>query len=238
VDFGEFVLRLSQTGSLSLLCAFLIGLLAAISPCPLATNITAMAYISRRFSDCRRVATSGALYTLGRTVSYFTLGAVVILAGVSIPHLARLLQDAGERFMGPLLIIVGILLLGIVRLPFLQSGGRLSSIGERVANRGRIGAFLLGFIFALAFCPYTAVLFFGIVIPLSLESTGGITLPAMFAIGTGLPVLLFAILLSAGVAVVSTWLDRVTAAERVIRKIVALVFIGTGVYFVVLWISS
>ena len=238
MDFGEFVLRLSQTGSLSLLCAFLIGLLAAISPCPLATNITAMAYISRGFSDRRHVATSGALYTLGRTVSYFTLGAVVILAGVSIPHLARLLQDAGERFMGPLLIIVGILLLGIVRLPFLQSGGRLSSIGERVAQRGNTGAFLMGVVFALAFCPNTAVLFFGVLVPLALTSTWGITFPAVFAVGTGLPVLIFAVLLTAGVTKVATWLNKVTAAEKVVRRIAAVVFIGVGIYFVVLWIQS
>jgi len=236
--FSEWVLRVSDSVNFPLLSAFLIGVLAAISPCPMATNITATVYISRRITSRRYVITSGILYMLGRVTSYFTIGALIMLAGMQIPGIALFLQDAGERFMGPLLIIVGLLLLGIVKLPLFKGGGRLSSIGERVANRGRIGAFLLGFIFALAFCPYTAVLFFGIVIPLSLESTGGITLPAMFAIGTGLPVLLFAILLSAGVAVVSTWLDRVTAAERVIRKIVALVFIGTGVYFVVLWISS
>ena len=238
MDFNEFVMRLSQSGSLPLLCAFLIGLLAAISPCPLATNITAMAYISRRFSDRRQVATSGILYMLGRTVSYFTLGALVILAGVSIPHLALLLQDAGERFMGPLLIIVGIILLGIVKLPLVQTGGKLASIGERVAKRGRLGAFLLGIVFALAFCPNTAVLFFGILVPLALTSTWGITFPAVFAIGTGLPVLIFAILLAAGVASVATWLNKLTAAEKIIRRIVALVFIAAGIYYVVLWIQA
>jgi len=236
--FSEWVMRVSDSVNFPLLSAFLIGVLAATSPCPMATNITATVYISRRITSRRHVVILGILYMLGRMTSYFTIGALIMLVGVKIPRIALFLQDAGERFLGPLLIIVGLILLDIVKLPFIQGGGRLSSIGERVANRGRTGAFLLGIVFALAFCPYTAVLFFGIVVPLGLKSTGGITLPAVFAIGTGLPVLLFAILLSVGVAKVSTWLNRITAAEKVIRKIVALVFIGTGVYFVVLWIGS
>jgi len=238
MDFGELVLRISESVNFPLLSAFLIGMLAATSPCPLATNITAMAYISRKITDRRYVVTSGILYTLGRMTSYFAIGALVILAGVKIPRISVLLQDAAERFLGPLLIIAGFILLDIIKLPLVQGGGRLSSIGERVASRGPVGAFLLGMVFALAFCPYTAVLFFGIVIPLALKSTGGISLPAVFAVGTGLPVLLFAILLSVGVTKVSEWLKIITAAERVIRRIVALVFIGAGVYFVVLWIQS
>jgi cytochrome c biogenesis protein CcdA len=134
--------------------------------------------------------------------------------------------------------VVGILLLGIVRIPFFQGSGRLASLGERVAKRGRLGAFLLGVVFALAFCPYTAILFFGILVPLALESTAGITLPASFAVGTGLPVLVFAVLLSFGVAKMAQWLDVVTAAEKVIRKVVALTFIGAGIYFVVLWVQN
>jgi cytochrome c biogenesis protein CcdA len=101
-----------------------------------------------------------------------------------------------------------------------------------------IGGFLLGALFALAFCPYSAVLFFGVLIPLALKSTGGVALPAVFAIGTGLPVLVFGTLLSAGVARVSTWLNAVTRAEKVIRIIVSIIFIGVGVYYVVLWIQA
>jgi cytochrome c biogenesis protein CcdA len=170
-------------------------------------------------------------------VSYFIIGALVIAAGASIPRVSLFLQDAGEKFLGPLLIVVGILLLDIIKIPFFQSSGRLASIGEKVAKRGRTGAFLLGVVFALAFCPYTAVLFFGILVPLALESTAGITLPASFAFGTGLPVLIFAILLSFGITKVAEWLNVVTAAEKVIRKLVALLFIGVGIYFTVLWIQ-
>jgi len=238
VEFGDLVQRMSDSVSFPLLSAFLIGIMAAVSPCPLATNISAMAYISRNITDRRYVVISGVLYTLGRMVTYFTIGAVVIVAGASIPNLSLFLQDAGERFLGPLLIVVGILLLDIVKIPFFQGSGRLAAIGERVARRGRLGAFLLGVVFALAFCPYTAILFFGILVPLALESTAGVTLPASFAVGTGLPVLVFAALLSFGVTKVAQWLNAVTAAEKVIRKIVALLFMGVGIYFVVLWVQN
>ena len=238
MDFSEFVLHFTESGGLPVIAAFLIGLVAAISPCPLATNITALAYISRNITDRKYVAVAGALYTLGRMVSYFTIGAVIILAGVNIPGLANSLQSSGEIFLGPLLIVVGILMLGIIKIPALRGGGRLARVGERVARRRWLGPFLLGVVFALAFCPYTALLFFAVLIPLSIESTAGVTFPAVFAIGTGLPVLIFAILLSLGVSKVSAWLDKVTAVEKWIRRIAAVVFIGVGIYYVVLWIQS
>ena len=238
MGFDEFVLHFTQSGGWPVIAAFLIGLLAAISPCPLTTNITALAYISRNITDRKYLAIAGALYTLGRMVSYFTIGAVIILAGVNIPGLANSLQSSGEIFLGPLLIVVGILMLGIIKIPALRGGGRLARIGERVARRRWLGPFLLGVIFALAFCPYTALLFFAVLMPLSIESTAGITFPAVFAIGTGLPVLIFAVLLSFGVSKVSTWLDKVTAVEKWVRRIAAVVFIGVGIYYIVLWAQS
>jgi cytochrome c-type biogenesis protein len=238
MGFDEFVLHFTESGGWPVIAAFLIGLLAAISPCPLTTNITALAYISRNITDRKYVAIAGALYTLGRMVSYFTIGAIIILAGVNIPGLANSLQSSGEIFLGPLLIVAGILMLGIIKIPALRGGGRLARIGEKVAKRRWLGPFLLGVIFALAFCPYTALLFFAVLMPLSIESTAGITFPAVFAIGTGLPVLIFAILLSFGVSKVSTWLNKVTAAEKWVRRIAAVVFIGVGIYYIVLWAQS
>ena len=129
-------------------------------------------------------------------------------------------------------------MLNIDRLSFNLGAGKLASIGGKVADRGMMGGFLLGALFALAFCPYSAVLFFGVLIPLALKSDGGVALPAVFAIGTGLPVLIFGTLLSLGVARVSIWLNAVTRAETVIRKIVAIIFIGVGIYQVVLWVQA
>jgi cytochrome c biogenesis protein CcdA len=129
-------------------------------------------------------------------------------------------------------------MLSINKISLSLGGGKLSSIGGKVADWGMIGAFLLGALFALAFCPYSAVLFFGVLIPLALKSAGGVTLPAVFAIGTGLPVLVFGTLISLGVARVSKWLNAVTRAEKIIRVAVSIIFIGVGLYYVVLWIQS
>ncbi|GAH32389.1 unnamed protein product, partial [marine sediment metagenome] len=178
------------------------------------------------------------LYTLGRMFSYSILGILIIVAGLEIPGAASFLQDFGEQILGPLLIVVGLILLNINRLSFSLGGGKLSSIGGKVADWGMIGGFLLGALFALAFCPYSAVLFFGVLIPLAFKSTEGIVLPAIFAIGTGLPVLVFGTLISIGVAKVSAWLNMATRVEKVTRIVVSIIFIGVGIYYVVLWAQT
>lgn len=224
--------------NIPVLSALLLGLVTAISPCPMATNIAALAYVSRGVKERRYSVITGALYTLGRMFSYSILGVIIIVAGLEIPGVASFLQDFGEQILGPLLIAIGVIMLIINKISLNLGGGKLSSIGEKVANWGMIGGFLLGALFALAFCPYSAVLFFGLLIPLSLKSTGGLILPAVYAIGTGLPVLVFGALLSFGVARVSSWLNAVTRAEKVIRIVVAIIFIGIGIYYVVLWIQN
>jgi cytochrome c-type biogenesis protein len=224
--------------NIPILTAFLLGLITAIAPCPMATNIAAVAYISRNVTDRKYAVITGALYTLGRMVSYSALGILIIAVGLEIPGVSSFLQDVGEQILGPILIIVGVLMLFIDRISFGRGGGKLASLGGKVADWGMVGGFLLGIIFALAFCPYSAVLFFGALMPIALESSEGIALPAVFAIGTGLPVLIFGTLLSAGVAGVATWLNAVTRAERIIRIIVSIIFIGIGIYYVVLWIQS
>ena len=224
--------------NIPVLSALLLGLITAISPCPLATNIAALAYVSRRATERRYAVITGTLYTLGRMFSYSIVGVLIIGAGLEIPGVATFLQDFGEQILGPLLIVIGVIMLIVNRMSFSLGGGRLSLIGERLANWGMIGGFLLGALFALAFCPYSAVLFFGVLIPLALKSAGGVTLPAVYAIGTGLPVLVFGVLISLGVARISTWLDAVTRAERIIRVAVSIIFIGVGIYLVVLWIRA
>ena len=238
MDLSSIVQQLSESLNIPVLSALFLGLLTAISPCPMATNIAAVAYVSRRVTDRKYAIMTGALYTLGRMLSYSVLGILLITAGLEIPGVASFLQDFGEKILGPLLIVIGIIMLNIDRLSFNLGAGKLASIGGKVADRGMIGGFLLGALFALAFCPYSAVLFFGVLIPLALKSDGGVALPAVFAIGTGLPVLIFGTLLSLGVARVSIWLNAVTRAETVIRKIVAIIFIGVGIYQVVLWVQA
>jgi len=230
--------QFSESINIPVFSALALGLLTAISPCPMATNIAATAYVSRRVTKRNYAVITGALYTLGRMFSYSILGTLIIMAGLEIPGAASFLQDFGERILGPLLIIIGLIMLNINRFSFGLGGEKLSSLGRKFAGRGIIGGFLLGALFALAFCPYSAVLFFGVLIPLALKSTWGITLPAVFAIGTGLPVLVFGTLLSLGIAQVSAWLNAITRAEKIIRIIVTIIFIGVGLYYLVLWIQS
>ena len=220
------------------LSALFLGLLTAVSPCPLATNIAAIAYISRNVADRKYAVTTATLYTFGRMFSYSAIGILIIVVGLEIPGVSSFVQDVGEQVLGPILIVVGLIMLNIDRLSFGKGGGKLASLGEKVADWGMVGGFLLGVLFALAFCPYSAILYFGVLIPVALNSTGGVALPAVFAIGTGLPVLIFGTLLSFGVAGVSSWLNAITRVERIIRIIVSIVFIGVGTYYVVLWIQS
>jgi cytochrome c biogenesis protein CcdA len=224
--------------NIPVLTALLLGLVTAIAPCPMATNIAAVAYITRNVKDRKYAVLTGSLYTLGRMFSYSVLGILIIVVGLEIPWLSGAIQDVGEKVLGPLLIVVGLLMLFIDRLSLGRGGNTLASLGSKVAGWGMIGGFLLGVIFALAFCPYSAVLFFGALIPVALKSSGGVALPAVFAIGTGLPVLVFGTLLSLGVAGVANWLNALARAERIIRIIVSIIFIGVGIYYVVLWIQS
>ena len=220
-----------------LVSAFLLGLAATIGPCTMATNIAALAYVSRRITDRKYAVATAGLYTVGRMFTYTLIGILIIALGTEIPGMSTFLQDFGEKALGPFLIIIGVVLLFVDQISFGQGGGRISEMGGRVADWGMIGGFPLGALFALAFCPVSGVLFFAVLIPLALTTTGGVTLPAFFAIGTGLPVLVFGTLLSLGVAGVSSWVNALTRADKVIRTVMAVVFIAVGIYYIVQWLK-
>jgi len=217
--------------------AFMLGVMASIGPCTLATNLAALAYISRRISDRRFAVTSSALYTLGRMISYSVLGMLIIYAGLSIPLIVNFLQDFGEKATGPLLIIVGLIMLFIDRISFGEHGRTMANAAGKLADMGMMGALPLGIVLALAFCPYSAVLFFGVLIPLAFKTKGGVGLPALFALGTGLPVLLFGTLLSLGVAGAAKWINAISRAERYIRIAMAVLFIVIGLFYIGLWLN-
>jgi cytochrome c-type biogenesis protein len=212
--------------------AFLLGLMASIGPCTLATNLAALAYISRRLSERKFAVTSGALYTLGRMITYSVLGMLIIGSGLSIPAVSAFVQDFGELAIGPILVAVGIVMLFLDRISFGEHGGRLATAAGRFADMGMIGALPLGIILAMAFCPYSAVLFFAVLIPMALKTPGGVGLPAAFALGTGLPVIIFGTLLSLGVAGATKWINAISRAEMHIRLAMAILFILIGLYYV------
>ena len=238
MNLGALALELSQGSNFPIISAFLIGVLVSVSPCPLATNIAAIAYISRRAAERKYAVTTAILYTLGRMFSYSVIGTLIIVVGLGVAGISSFLQDTGEQWLGPLLIVTGFLLFIADKLPFGNAGSRLQDLGGRVVDRGVMGGFFLGALFAMAFCPFSAVLFFGVLIPLALNSTAGALLPPAFAIGTGLPVLALGILLSFSVSRVSSLVNVLNRAQPVIRTLVSIVFVGVGIYYVVLWIQN
>ncbi|HNW90078.1 MAG TPA: aromatic aminobenezylarsenical efflux permease ArsG family transporter [Bacteroidales bacterium] len=212
------------------LTAFILGIMTAISPCPLATNITAIGFISKDIENKRKIFFNGLWYTLGRAISYTTLG-VILYFGASTFHIARFFQANGEKFLGPLLIIVGILMLDIFR--FRIPG--LGSFGDKMQNRKKNNwwsALLLGIVFALAFCPYSGILYFGMLIPITISSPSGLFLPLVFAIATGLPVIIVAYLLAFSISSLGGFYNKVKVFEKWFRRIIAVVFIFVGFYYV------
>lgn len=222
---------IAQNQETPLLAALALGLLTAIAPCPLATNITATAFISKAFNDKKKVLLSGVLYTLGRMFTYTLIG-VIIYFGVSKFDVAKIFQSNAEKYVGFVLILIGLIMLGVIKLNFLTKGNLTSRLSEKFKDKGLLGAFLLGALFALAFCPYSGALYFAILIPMMLSSYEGLLLPVLFSIGTGVPVILFAIIIAFSVKKLGVYFNAVTKIEKVMRIIVGLIFILTGLYYI------
>jgi len=209
--------------------ALWLGILTSISPCPLATNIAAVAYVGRQVGRTRAVLASGILYTAGRALTYTALGAAAVWGLMSMVGVSSFLQGAFHRALGPVLILVGLMLLGLVRV---ELGGRGLSDGlrRRIDRLGIWGALALGVLFALSFCPVSAGLFFGSLVPLAAEHHSPVLLPLFFGIGTALPVAGFAVALALGAEGVGAAMGRVQVFERWARWITAVVFLGVGVF--------
>ena len=209
--------------------ALWLGILTSISPCPLSTNIAAVSYVGRRVGSGRAVLLSGVLYTGGRSLAYLVLGAASVWSLMSMVSVSTFLQGTFSRLLGPILIVLGLVLLGIFefRVP---SVGVSDGLQARVDRAGVWGAGILGLVFALAFCPVSAGLFFGGLVPLAVERSSPLLLPMVYGIGTSLPVIVFAALLAAGARRLGEALDRVQVFERWARRVTAVVFIGVGIY--------
>jgi cytochrome c biogenesis protein CcdA len=214
---------------LSVGTALWLGILTSISPCPLSTNIAAVSYVGRRVGSRRLVLLSGALYTAGRSLVYLVLGAASVWSLMSMVSVSSFLQGTFPRLLGPILIALGLLLLGVFEFT-LPSMGVNDKLQQRVDHAGVWGAGLLGVIFALAFCPVSAGLFFGGLVPLAVERSSPLMLPLIFGVGTALPVAFFAVLLAVGAGWLGTALDRVQVFEVWARRVTAVVFVGVGIY--------
>ncbi|MFO7923060.1 MAG: aromatic aminobenezylarsenical efflux permease ArsG family transporter [Bacteroidales bacterium] len=220
-----------QDSQLPLLSALLLGLMTAISPCPLATNITAVGFISKDIKSRRKVFYNGVVYTLGRSLTYVGIG-LLLIVGVGQMQLSTVLAVYGERIIGPLLLVIGIFMLGVINIPFPGIG----FISEKVEDNHKnsfLGVLLMGIVFALAFCPYSGVLYFGALIPMSIGSGQGIPMLLLFALATGLPVIILSWMLAFTVNKVGTFYNRVKSFEKWFRKFIAILFILVGTYYII-----
>lgn len=225
----ELLLSWLESSQWPFFTAFVLGLMTAISPCPLATNITAIAFIGKDLENRHRVFLSGIIYTLGRAITYTGIG-LLFFFGASQFKISGIVQGWGEKLLGPFLIIIGILMLDFIKINF-PGLGKLSKKVEQTSKGGYWGVLLLGIVFALAFCPYSGVIYFGMLIPITISSAAGLYLPLIFAIGTGLPVIVFAWFIAYTVGGVGSVFNKVKLFEKWFRRLVSVVFIIVGLYY-------
>jgi len=214
-----------------LLSALWLGILTSISPCPLASNIAAVSFIVKKIEHPLYVFNSGVFYTLGRVIGYTVLGVLITSSLLSIPQTSYFLQHYLNRIIGPVLIITGFMLLGAFHIPFLNSSVSVKT-AERVKDIGAFGSLLLGIMFALSFCPISAAIFFGSLIPLALKNSSQIVMPSLYGVGTGLPVLGFAVVLTFGVTNLEKIFKQVRALEYWMKRVTGISFILVGIYYV------
>ena len=212
-----------------------LGILTSISPCPLATNVAAISYLGRRVDSPRHVLGGGLLYTVGRTVAYVALGFACVMGLLSMPEVSRFLQRHMNRILGPVLIVAGVFLLEVIRPVLPGLGRRGEKLRERLQSKGVWGAAPLGALFALSFCPVSAALFFGSLVPLAVRFDSPVLFPTLYGAGTALPVVAFAVLVAFGARFVAKAFDRLAVVERWARRLTGVVFVVVGIYMTVIY---
>ncbi len=228
----DFLQTLLDNSTAPTLTAFLLGLLTAISPCPLATNIAAIGYIGKDIESRGRIFRNGVLYTIGRVIAYTVLGIILISIlkeGASVFDIQKAIGKWGETLLGPLLLLIGLFMLfgHKLNLPQFGFGGN----GEGLARKGGLGALLLGILFAMAFCPISGIFYFGMLIPMSVTASAGWLLPVLFAVATALPVLAVAWILAFSVEKVGEFYGKLHTIQKWLNTIVGVIFIVVGIYY-------
>ncbi len=226
----EVLQNLLENSQFPIFTAFILGLMTAISPCPLATNITAIGFISKDIQDKKKVFYNGLIYTLGRAISYVGIG-LLFFFGANQFEFKGIFNQYGEKVLGPLLIIIGLFMLGIIKFS-IPLFGNISEKMENRENKGFVQVLFLGIVFALAFCPYSGILYFGMLMPITISSASGLFLPLFFAIATGIPVIIFAWLIAYSMNSIGKLYSNIKLFEKWFRKIIAILFIVTGVYYI------
>lgn len=228
----EYLQTLLDNSEIPVITAFLLGLLTALSPCPLATNITAIGFISKDIDNRKQIFKNGILYTLGRVLAYSVLGVILIMIlrkGADMFSIQKGISRWGELLLAPVLILIGLFMLFGDRLHLPKFGFSATEKTEKL--KGRWGSLLLGILFAMAFCPTSGLFYFGMLIPMSALESEGYLLPVVFALATGLPVMLVAWVLAYGVAGIGKFYNRVQIFQKWFNCMVAILFILIGVYY-------
>ena len=231
----EWLQTLLDNSTTPALTALLLGLLTAVSPCPLATNIAAIGFIGKDIENRRRIFLNGLLYTLGRVIAYTLLGIVLILIlkeGSSLFGIQKFIGKYGELVLGPALLLIGLFILFGRKLKLPSFG--FKGNGEGLARKGGCGAFLLGMLFAMAFCPTSGVFYFGMLIPMSATTAAGYLLPVLFAVATALPVLTVAWILAFSVQHIGSFYGKMQNVQKWLNRIVGGVFTIIGIYYCVM----
>jgi len=215
--------------------------MTTISPCPLCTNITAIGYLSKDVSSKRQIIVNGLMYALGKIVAFTGLALIFIVGGSVLPT-QHFFETYGEMLLGPFLIVGGLFMLEFFK--FHSHGSEhhsKESFSQRIINKAKSGSaswsFVLGIIFSLAFCPYSGVLYFGGLIPLTLSEPMGILLPVVFAIATGLPVLVISWVIAFSFSKVGKVYNKIQTFETGLRKTTAEIFILVGIYVFIEYMS-
>lgn len=221
---------LIDTYNIPVLTAFLLGLMTAVSPCPLATNITAIAFISKNIKDSRKVLLNGLIYTLGRGLTY-SLIAIAMYLGFSAFNIEAVFQKWGDKLLGPLLMVIGLVMLDIIKLTISAGSKYSGKLQNWVEGKGYLGSLLLGAVFALAFCPYSGVIFFGMLIPLVISSDNPLFVPLFFSFGTGLPVIIFSFIITFSANKIGSAFNSIKKVEKIVRMVGGVVFLLAGLYY-------
>jgi cytochrome c-type biogenesis protein len=232
----EFLRNLSDNTHTPFLYAIILGLLTAISPCQLATNITAIAYIGKDINDKRKIFVNGILYALGNAFGYSLIG-VILFFGASKFHVSKVLVSNGKIIVSFLLIITGIFMLDLIKINFPVFGRLTEKIRNRQSKGNGLNAALLGFIFAITFCPYNAAVFFGMLIPLSITSVFGLYLPFVYSVASGFPVIVFAYLLAFSISGLGNYYKRITVLQKWFNRTAAVIIISVGFYFLIQYVA-
>lgn len=231
----EWIQTLLDNSTTPVLTAFLLGLLTALSPCPLATNIAAIGYIGKDIENRKRIFWNGLLYTAGRIISYTALGIVLIAIlkeGSSMFGIQKTVGKWGELVLGPLLVAIGLFMLFGDKLNLPKFGFKGNA--EGLASKGGWGSLLIGILFALAFCPTSGVFYFGMLIPMSASASAGYLLPAIFAVATAIPVLVIAWILAFSVQKIGSFYGKMKTVQKWLKIIVGILFMGVGIYYCIM----